>query len=73
MKNVAVDRGLCLAKQPLHVVTCEHASSASLSTHLQLTSGDTESEELGRYGAAPGDAGTGHFGTNDALRSVACA
>jgi hypothetical protein len=32
------------------VVTCEHASSTSLSTHLQLMSGDMESEESGRYG-----------------------
>jgi hypothetical protein len=34
------------------VVTCKHASSTSLSIHPQLTGGDTESEELGRYGAA---------------------
>jgi hypothetical protein len=34
------------------VVTCEHTSSTSLSTHLQLMGGDTELEELGRYVAA---------------------
>jgi hypothetical protein len=32
------------------VATCEYTSSASLSTHLQLTGGNAESEELGRYG-----------------------
>jgi hypothetical protein len=32
------------------VATCEHASSASLSTRLQLMGGDAELEEWGRYG-----------------------
>jgi hypothetical protein len=32
------------------VVTCEHASSALLSTRLQFMGRDTESKELGRYG-----------------------
>jgi hypothetical protein len=33
------------------LATCEYASSASLSTRLQLTSGNAESNEPGRYGA----------------------
>jgi hypothetical protein len=35
------------------VVICEHASSASLSTHLQLMDGHAKSEESGRY--SPGN------------------
>jgi hypothetical protein len=37
------------------VVACEHASSTFLSTHLQLTGGDAESKEPGRY--SPGNTG----------------
>jgi hypothetical protein len=32
------------------MATCEHASSTSLSTRLQLMGGDAQSEEPGRYG-----------------------
>jgi hypothetical protein len=43
------------------VVTCDHASSASLSTRLHLTDGDVESEEPSRYGLGH----SGHMAPKD--------